>query len=116
MSKSGSTSKYGQVYNYSTTRNGKKISSGVIAYEPRLGQEENPFYQPVFYKHNNDNLYQTKPFGKSFFPGPKVGYSRIEIRDLPRPNANPAPSGYKVGEFYTAKNFPVITSQNRHIR
>ena len=111
MAASGQSSTYGKVYDYSTVRNGRKISSGVIAYEPRIGREENPFYQPVFYKHNGDRLFMTKPFGESFFPGPTVGYSRIEIRDLPRPNANPAPAGYKVREFYTAKDFPVITER-----
>lgn len=111
MASKGNTSTYGNVYDYTTTRNGEKISSGVISYEPRIGQEENPFYQPIFYKHNGDKLFMTKPFGSSFFPGPNVGYSHIEIHDLPRPGANPAPSGYKVREFYTAKDFPVITER-----
>jgi len=111
MTKSGKTSTYGKVFDYSTLRNGQKISSGVIAYEPRVGKEENPFYQPVYYKHNNDRLFMTKPFGESFFPGSTVGYSRVEIRPLPRPNANPAPAGYKVKKFFTAKDFPVITER-----
>ena len=111
MAPSGQNSTYGKVYRYTRQRNGQSISSGVIAYEPRVGREENPFFQPVFYQHNGDQLYMTKPFGASFFPGPTVGYSRVEIRDLPHPNANPAPAGYKVREFYTAKDFPVITEK-----
>ena len=111
MTASGQASTYGKVYDYTKVRNGEKISSGVIAYEPRIGQEENPFYQPVFYKHNGDEKFMTKPFGRSFFPGPTVGYSRVEVRDLPHPSANPAPAGYKVHKFYTAKDFPVITER-----
>ncbi len=120
MTSSGTTSTYGKVYDYTTRRNGEKISSGVIAWEPRIGNEENPFHQPVFYNHNGDRLFMTKPFGSSFFPGAKVGYSRVEIRELPHPNANPAPAGYEVRKFYTAKDFPVITKrtdlQDKHER
>jgi len=120
MAQSGSNSTYGKVYKYTTIRNGKEISSGVIANEPRVGREENPLHQPEFYTHNGDRLFMTKPFGSSFYPGPSVGYSRVEIRSLPRPNANPAPEGYEVREFYTAKDFPVRTErtklQDEHVR
>ena len=111
MAPSGSNSTYGKVYKYTTIRNGQEISSGVIANEPRIGREENPLFQPEFYTHNGDRLFMTKPFGSSFYPGPSVGYSRVEIRSLPRPNANPAPEGYEVREFYTAKDFPVKTER-----
>lgn len=111
MASSVRNSTYGKVYKYTTTRNGQEISSGVIANEPRVGREENPLYQPEFYTHNGDELFMAQPFGSSFYPGPSVGYSRVEIRSLPRPNANPAPEGYEVREFYTAKDFPVKTDR-----
>ncbi len=118
MVTSGKNNTYGKIYKYTTSRNGQEISSGVIANEPRVGREENPLHQPEFYTHNGDQLFMTKPFGSSFYPGPSVGYSRVEIRSLPRPNAIPAPEGYEVREFYTAKDFPVKTEktklQNEH--
>lgn len=113
MAPSGQEATYGKVFKYETNLNGEAISSGVIAYEPMSGEEENPFYQPSYYTFNGDELFMTEPFGSSFFPGPRVGYSHIEIHDLPRDNVNPAPEGYQVKKFYTAKDFPVITKQTK---
>lgn len=111
MAGSGQSGVYGKVYDYTTVRNGQRISSGVAQWEPNIGKDENPFYQPVFYEHNGDRKFMTEPFGESFFPGPKIGYSRIEIRDLPHNSASPAPEGYQVKTFYTAKDFPIQTQR-----
>lgn len=119
-----SDSQYGQEYTYTTTDTyGNMISSGVAAYEPLIGGEENPFRQPVKYEIEHklaasDEFYQEEPYGESFFPGPSVGYSRVTVKTLHLKNNSPAPvkrhaSGYVVNEFYTAKDFPVITSQTR---
>ncbi|OCX50797.1 hypothetical protein BEL04_18885 [Mucilaginibacter sp. PPCGB 2223] len=105
---------YGQAYSYTTTEDGQTISSGVAAYEPAVGSDENPLKQPVPYvEHINgalDNFYQLEePFGESFFPAPSVVYSKVTVRDLNKDgsvDANPK-TGFIVDEFYTAKDFPV---------
>jgi hypothetical protein len=111
---SPSTASYGQAYDYTTVDNGLTISSGVAAYEPTVGCDENPLRQPVPYVQNIkgalDNFFDLEqPFGESFFPAPVVGYSKVTVTDLDK-NGNPDPgsrTGYTVNEFYTAKDFPV---------
>ena len=111
---SPSTASYGQAYDYTTTDNGVKISSGVAAYEPYVGCDENPLRQPVPYvqkiKGALDNFFDLEqPFGESYFPAPLVGYSKVTVTDLDK-NHNPDPglrTGYTVNEFYTARDFPV---------
>lgn len=108
---------YGQEYDYTTTDEyGKKISSGVAAYEPLLGGDENPFREPVVFevKHllaASDDFYQEKPYGESFFPGPGVGYSKVTVKNLQYSDVKRNATGKVVNEFYTAKDFPTITSQ-----
>lgn len=108
---------YGQDYSYTTTdidQNGKSIviSSGVAAYEPMIGSDENPFRQPIAYTKKgaplglNNYYYLEEPFGESYFPAPDVGYSRVEMRMIGADNSNNR-QGYVVNEFYTAKDFPV---------
>ncbi|MHB8205939.1 hypothetical protein [Mucilaginibacter sp.] len=105
---------YGQEYDYTTVDNGAVISSGVAAYEPAIGGEENPLRQPVPYiehiKGAIDSFFDLEqPFGESFFPSPSVGYSKITVTDLDK-NGNPDPAlrtGYSESDFYTAKDFPV---------
>jgi hypothetical protein len=109
-----SVANYGQQYDYTTTDNGTTISSGVAAYEPAVGNDENPLKQPVPYvqkiKGSIDNFFDLeKPFGESFFPAPTVGYSKVTVTDLDK-NGNADPTlrtGYSVDEFYTARDFPV---------
>jgi hypothetical protein len=110
----GFTSSFGQAYDYSAVDNGVTISSGVAAYEPSVGNDENPLKQPVPYvqkiKGAIDNFFDLEePFGESFFPAPTVGYSKVTVTDLDK-YGNPDPqlrTGYMVNEFYTAKDFPV---------
>jgi hypothetical protein len=104
---------YGQEYSY-TLENG--ISSGVAAYEPQMGQDENVWKKPI--SNNKKNLlapdirnYQEEPFGKSYFPSPTVGYSQVTIKDLTRTNVNRTATGKVVHEFYTAKEFPTIVKR-----
>ncbi|WP_439697094.1 hypothetical protein ACFGVS_01030 [Mucilaginibacter sp. AW1-7] len=112
----GFTASYGQAYDYTTvdTDSGITISSGVAAYEPSVGNDENPLKQPVPYvqkiKGAIDNFFELEePFGESFFPAPTVGYSKVTVTDLDK-YGNPDPAlrtGYIENEFYTAKDFPV---------
>ncbi|MEP7265096.1 MAG: hypothetical protein ABI772_11390, partial [Bacteroidota bacterium] len=105
---------YGQIYNYNL-EDGR--SSGVAAYEPLLGGDENPWKQPVFYEAKkllapDDRFYMEEPFGESFFPGAAVGYSRVEVRNLPQQNdLQRHGTGKTVNEFYTAYDFPTITER-----
>jgi len=115
---------YGQKYVYET-ENGK--SSGVATYEP-LGCKENPFVKP-FYDQTKRDLplgpdntnYVEEPFGESFFPAPKVTYSRVTVANLSRDKYNASnvvtssvkkhATGSVVTEFYTSKDFPTITDR-----
>jgi hypothetical protein len=114
----GITKQYGQYYDYTMldTDGKTKISSGVASFEPGIGNDENPLRLPIPYvqkiKGALNNFYQLEePFGESLFPGASVGYRRITVSDLDE-NGNPDPgveTGYVVNEFYTSKEFPVIT-------
>ncbi|XVJ66898.1 MAG: hypothetical protein HEQ40_12290 [Lacibacter sp.] len=115
------TATYSQLYEYTTSRtvNGQNItiSSGVASYEPMIGNDENPFRQPVKYKSKvgiglNNFLYVEEPYGESFFPAPSVGYSKVTVRSLGSGDAVTVNRiGYIESEFYTAKDFPTLTDQ-----
>ncbi|THU38418.1 hypothetical protein FAM09_17260 [Niastella caeni] len=114
---SAATATYGQQYTY-TTKNDKgvDISSGVASFEPSVGGDENPMRQPIPYVQKikgalNNFFNLEEPFGENLFPGASVGYSLVKVQDLDA-TGNPDPdqkTGYVVNEFYTAKEFPVIT-------
>ncbi len=109
------TSVYSQVYDY-TTKDAKKrtISSGVASYEPMLGNDENPFRQPIRYNQNeflglNYFYYIEEPFGESFFPGPSVGYSKVTVKTIGTGDEETVNrTGTVVSEFYTAKDYPTL--------
>ncbi len=113
---------YGQKYTY-TDKDGN--SSGVAAYEP-LGCKENPFIKP-FYDQNKRELllgpdtdnYVEEPLGESFFPSPKITYSRVTVANIHREKTEnnvtmvvkKHATGSVVTEFYTAKEFPTIADR-----
>ncbi|MFM2000163.1 MAG: hypothetical protein RL204_2110, partial [Bacteroidota bacterium] len=116
----GTDMSYGQEYIYTTT-DGK--TSGVASYEPQIGGEENPWKQPIYYTQElkgvpDDRFFKEEPIGESFFPNPSVGYSRVIVRNLPRPDVEARGTGAVVHEFYTNKDFPTIALRNElfHIR
>lgn len=109
---------YGQEYDYTMQEKFgtgyRTISSGVASYEPMVGNDENPFRQPVSYDKQNylipdDSYYTEEPFGEIFFPSASVGYSRVTVRNLKHTNVNKHATGKTVHEFYTAYDFPTIT-------
>lgn len=109
----GETSNYGQEYNYNLSDGS---SSGVAAYEPQLGGDENPFKQPIFVTSKrllvpDGESYVEEPFGETFFPGASVGYSQVTVRNIQRTNVTRHATGSVVHQFYTAKDFPTITSR-----
>jgi hypothetical protein len=107
---------YGQEYNYRTTQRIKGqdvlISSGVATYEPFIGNDENPFREPVEYKEKlsvlapANYLYSETPLGESMFPAPMVGYSKVTVRTI---NAkSKSANGWETTQFFTTKDFPTI--------
>lgn len=111
----GENSTYGQVYDYNLP-NGR--SSGVAAYEPQLGGDENPFKQPIFSSVKkllvpDDESYVEEPFGESFFPSPTVGYSYVTVKNIQYANVTRHATGKTIHQFYTAKDFPTITDRTR---
>jgi hypothetical protein len=117
-SQTGKTSKFGQLYDYSTKNAaGDNISSGVAAYEPSIGNDENPFHEPISYTekvHWAPDKYHfvEKPFCETFFPAPTVGYSKVTVTDLGdrdvQNGTQEKHTGYIEHEFYTAREFPTL--------
>lgn len=106
---------YGQSYSY-TDKEGN--SSGVAAYEPMLGGDENIFRKPVSFNNNlilapDESNYQIEPYGEQFFPTASVGYSIVTISNLKRTNVTRTATGKVVHEFYTAKDFPTIVGRTQ---
>lgn len=107
---------YGQEYDYTTTEQQsdgsmRTISSGVAAYEPVIGGDENPFHQPVVVNETRkwaiDNInYTEEPFGESFMPAPEIVFSNITIRNLQYGNVKRTATGHIEQCYYTAKDFP----------
>jgi hypothetical protein len=115
----GESTKTGKLYEYVTTKNGVEISSGVASYEPAIGNEENPFREPVPFVekvHLGHDKYHfiEQPFCEAYFPAPVVGYSRIKITSLGHTDIESATAtplketGWVEYEYYTAKDFPTI--------
>lgn len=116
MGISGGESSYGQEYEYTTSDNGRTISSGVASYEPMVGGDENPFRQPIVSKKENalipdESFYSEEPMGESFFPGAGIVYSKVTVRNLARPSVTKHATGKIVNEFYTTKDFPTLVSR-----
>lgn len=132
---------YGQYYDYTASENGETISSGVAAYEPFIGGEENalryakPFTQSIPLKADN-NLYFEYPVNESYYPGPQVGYGKVTVMSLasarragkdvlhlnvteggqtvsvlPGSGKDYGTTGATVHEFYTARDYPVRTDE-----
>lgn len=105
---------YGQEFIY---RLEDGSSSGVATYEPLIGGEENPFKRPIYYGPvgkfyaRSDAFYVEEPLGESFFPAPVVGYSKVITKTIDHTDVKLGKSGITINEYYTAKDYPVITSR-----
>lgn len=110
---------YGQVYSYDDA-NG--YTSGVATYEP-IGNKENPWVQPFYDTQHTERLlgpdeqnFVEKPFGQCFFPAPKITYSQVTVKNLPRQKGagedfrqvKKHATGTVVSKFYTSRDFPTI--------
>jgi hypothetical protein len=104
---------YGSEFDYSTTENGRKISSGVATNEPASIREENIL---IDYIPKRDQSWENKlivgkdkeqyegPPGESIYPGPSVGYAKVTVTNIHSGKTNP---GFQVKEFFTAKDYPI---------
>ncbi len=118
MASPGTSISYGIRYDYTMTDdNGHLISSGVASYEPEIGNEENPFHQPMDYTEKVEwgldrYHFMEKPFGESYFPAPSVGYSQVKATSYGADYSNQQQpvirmnTGYTLSQFYTARDFP----------
>lgn len=115
---------YGQVYDYTTTEAGypNPISSGVAQYEPMVGGDENIMRHAKKYPHKvsikvRNSLFFEYPINESYFPGPHVGYSKVTVHSLATSKmggelpTSMAGTGKTVYDFYTAKDYPVVTDE-----
>lgn len=131
--KTGGASVYGQQYDYRMEQDGELISSGVAAYEPQVGNDENALrwgeatHQKL--KLATDNHYFLEhPINEGLYPSPQVGYRKVTVKSLAAANLAGedtgedatnyfvdagfhATTGITVHEFYTAKEFPVIVDR-----
>jgi len=116
-----SASTYGQEYKYTTNElvNGKMIaiSSGVAAWEPSIGSDENPFKEIMRYMdHNKGGPYDfgaiEMPLGEMFYPSAMVGYSKIEVLSIHRDTVKNLPTR-QVTEFFTTREFPYVSTSTQ---
>lgn len=120
---SGSGMEYGQTYTYENESN--ESSFGVCSYEPFVGDEENPFRKPLYFKGDSyivddEARFVEDVYGEQFQPGPSVGYSKVIVENITRneehvggDKANErmtlkSGAGIQVNEFYTTKDYPVV--------
>lgn len=118
------SSEYGQVYIY---ENEDGSSNGVASYEPMIGGDEISLRGPITDFSTRElpiktiySLYSEGPDNENLFPGPSVGYSKVTTMSLATANSlleNTDPefidtkstTGAIVHEFYTSRDFPVLT-------
>ncbi|MEO1413527.1 MAG: hypothetical protein AAFW73_26875, partial [Bacteroidota bacterium] len=106
---------YGQQFDYTTTENGRTISSGVAITPQEIGGEESALRNPVDYKLSTllasaQNLFVEKPMMKGYYPGSGVGYRKVTVKsltDLLPLDIEDAYAPVTIHEFYTHKDFPV---------
>jgi hypothetical protein len=106
------SSTYGLQYSYNL-ENG--VSSGVAAYEPMVGGEENALKYPDYMdddylQFGDEPQYLETPYGESFYPTANVGYSRVTMKNTVPVGSETRGSGSTVYEFYTAKDFPTFST------
>lgn len=85
--------------------------NGVAAYEPQIGNDENPFYQWTRYTNivksfPDDNMFTPEPFAELLFPAPTIGYEEVEV-SFNNPNQFNN-TGKSYSRFHTAKEFPTV--------
>ncbi len=114
MVPNGQLSYYGQEYIYE--EDGR--STGVAAYEPQIGGEENVWRTYVAndismtWAPDSRNYLET-PFGEQMFPNPSVGYAKVTTKAISHAGVTRTATGKTVNEFYTSKDFPTIVKYTK---
>lgn len=116
-------------------------TSGVACYEPIVGSEEIPHKKPLYYgkdetfKARDNAFYVEDPVMEAFYPAPSVGYERVviqpigdygslisssdvddyyvNIQTLDLGEFEKGRTPITVKEFYTAKEFPIISKRTK---
>lgn len=114
MTQNGTEAFYGQQYIYEF--DGK--SSGVAAYEPFQGGDENTWRNPIAFSRElflapDSKNYLEEPFGEQLFPSASVGYSKVLIKNIKRAGVRRTATGHTINEFYTTKDFPTIVKRSK---
>lgn len=114
---------YGVNYDYTIVENGNTISSGVAENEPSVGYEECALRNVKEYSESiplkvNQNYMFEYPINESYYPAPSIGYRKITMKSLTASQTSSnneslhlSATGASVYEFYTAKDYPVITHE-----
>lgn len=105
---------FGQEYSYVLPDG--ETSSGVAEYEPLSGGDEISLRQPKYFNKKQGMImkhldFKEDPYGESYFPGAKVGYSRVVVKNLQNAKITMAQTGVSVNEFFTSKDFPVVVKK-----
>jgi len=110
---------YEQNFVYKKERKQTSISSGVAAYEPIFGGDENAMKYPHFYDpdnkfiHNDPAFFIEDPLPESYYPAPQVAYSRVLVYTSATESVKESGSGISVNEFYTARDYPTISRSSK---
>lgn len=130
MTDSGLRGFYGKRYNYTEVEdiynNSREISTGVAAYEPMVGGEENSLRMAIEYKEElllapDNTKYQEEPLMEDYYPAPRIIYSKIKVEDIFIPSDKIGDNyvfdeedvelykntGYTVNEHFTYKDYPI---------
>lgn len=106
---------YEQNFVYRSDRRGTAISSGVAAYEPVFGGDENALKYPHFYDpdnrfiHNDPAFFIEDPLPETYYPAPQVAYSRVTVYTSATESEKISGAGIAVNEFYTAQDYPTVS-------
>ncbi|MBX7224459.1 MAG: hypothetical protein K1X55_00380 [Chitinophagales bacterium] len=115
----------GQYFDYTTKRGEQTISSGVAPYEPNIGGDENAIkygspYSTDFKMITNFKQFQELPINEGYYPSPSVGYSKVTVKSYATEQvlkeilpATVPTTGISVHEYYTSKDFPVISKETK---
>ncbi len=106
---------YGSEYVYTTIENGQTISSGVATTEPGVGREENSIVVPINDKSSPEVLNRVisgdylaeyvGPIGESLLPAPRVGYSKVIVKNI---RTGESTDGYSEYQYHTVKDYPSV--------
>ena len=99
-------------YDYTNQDQDSDQTSGVAAYEPINGGDENVFFQPSYFDIENrlkpdERHYQIDPVGESVFPAPTVGYSSVKVKFKDIQNLTRNSTGSSVFRYFTYRDRPI---------